>query len=249
MACEWLVVFAIWKYFFNLSEVGKQWRLRGEDNGCEANHRTLPRPALRTRPARRSCLMLTQPHSPSAFLRSSNTWRKLLLKLSFCWKYRSRIFYNQVFKKNAFFLVGKLFCQSKHLSVEARCGHASQLFADTTCFNVKLAKIPERSFQQSLGDQFSLSTEECNRVETFHEAKLSGHSLGGRGRCKSMTGSRWWCAAAAWWRRPCGPGRRGEAAVVACMAPGGPSCGPSEPARPAGGAVPCNGHVSFVKHL
>ena len=165
MACEWLVVFAIWKYFFNLSEVGKQWRLRGEDNGCEANHRTLPRPAPRTRPARRACLMLTHPHSPTAFLRSSNTWRKLLLKLSFCWKYCSRIFHKtRYLKKLHSPLVGKLFCQLKDLPVEATCGHASQLFADTTCFNVKLAKIPERSFQQSLGDQFSLSisiTEEC----------------------------------------------------------------------------------------
>ena len=43
--------------------------------------------------------------------------------------------------------------------------------------------------------------------------------------------------------------RRPGSAAVLCMAPGGPSCGPSEPARAAGGAVPCNGHVSFVKHL
>ena len=55
----------------------------------------------------------------------------------------------------------------------------------------------------------------------------------------------WWCGGAVVvpvTRRP------GSAAVL-CMAPGGPSCGPSEPARAAGGAVPCNGHVSFVKHL
>ena len=105
-------------------------------------------------------------------------------------------------------LVGEFFCQLKHLpeAVEATCGHASQLFADTTCFNVKLAKIPERSFQQSLGDQFSLSisiTEEC-KVDTSHMAKLlvSGHWLGGRGGCKSMTWSGWEVV----WRRCGGAG-------------------------------------------
>ena len=142
MACEWLVVFAIWKYFFNLSEVGKQWRLRGEDNGCEANHRTLPRPALRTRPARRSCLMLTQPHSPSAFLRSSNTWRKLLLKLSFCWKYRSRIFYNQVFKKVAFFFSLETFLPIKRLASGGNLWTCFPIVCGYNLFQFYISKDP-----------------------------------------------------------------------------------------------------------
>ena len=52
------------------------------------------------------------------------------------------------------------------------------------------------------------------------------------------------------WRR-CG-GAGDQAAWLGGRAVHGsrrPSCGPSEPARAAGGAVPCNGHVSFVKHL
>ena len=210
----WLVNGWLCLQYENIFSICPRWANNGDYEAktmvarltTEHYHGQHPAPG---RHACTACLMLTHPHSPTAFLRSSNTWRKLLLKLSFCWKYCSRIFHKtRYIKKLHSPLVGEFFCQLKHLpeAVEATCGHASQLFADTTCFNVKLAKIPERSFQQSLGDQFSLSisiTEEC-KVDTSHMAKLlvSGHWLGGRGGCKSMTWSGWEVV----WRRCGGAG-------------------------------------------
>ena len=84
----WLVNGWLCLQYENIFSICPRWANNGDYEAktmvarltTEHYHGQHPAPG---RHACTACLMLTQPYSPTAFLRSSNTWRKLLLKLSF----------------------------------------------------------------------------------------------------------------------------------------------------------------------
>ena len=142
----WLVNGWLCLQYENIFSICPRWANNGDYEAktmvarltTEHYHGQHPAPG---RHACTACLMLTHPHSPTAFLRSSNTWRKLLLKLSFCWKYCSRIFHKtRYLKKLHSPLVGKLFCQLP-INTLASGGNMWTCFPIVCGFNLFQCKI------------------------------------------------------------------------------------------------------------